>query len=316
MARIRKEEVLDLNALRVFVEIVDAGNMSAAARKLKTTRSNISYRLRLLEEALGVQLLRRTTRQLEPTHIGAGLYEHGLNILREASAAAALVSSAGKSLQGHVRLSVPTGLGNILLPELLIQFKRDNPDISLDVIFDNRVANLVSENIDIAIRVISTPPDAVIAIKLADVEWIVCATPSYLDKGTVPTSVKDLAEHALICSAAIGQRLRVSSNLAGQFERVELEPSVRSENFLFLKEAVIGGVGIGVLPHYAIREEIKAGNITRLFPEHRISVFGSKLYLLTMPSRFQTMATKELISFLKRNLSESSSSKGGAQRVE
>jgi DNA-binding transcriptional LysR family regulator len=303
MAGIENKDAFDLNALRVFVEIVQAGNMSAAARKLKTTRSNISYRLRLLEESLGVQLLRRTTRQLEPTHIGAGMYEHGLNILREAAAAAALVSSAGKSLQGHVRLSVPTGLGNILLSDLLIQFKRDNPDISLDVLFDNRMSNLVSENIDIAIRVISSPPDAVVATKLADVEWIVCATPQYLEEKGAPANVKELAEHAVVCSAAIGQRLRVTSTLASQIDRVELEPSVRSENFLFLKEAVIGGLGIGVLPHYAIMDDIAAGKVARLFPEHRISVFGSKLYLLTMPSRFQTMATKELIAFLKSRLS-------------
>lgn len=303
MTGIENKEEIDLNALRVFVEIIDSGNMSAAARKLNTTRSNVSYRLRLLEESLGVQLLRRTTRQLEPTHIGAGLYEHGRNILREAAAASALVSSAGKSLQGHVRLSVPTGLGHILMSELLIQFKRDNPDISLDVIFDNRISNLVSEGIDIAVRVISTPPDAVVAIKLAEVEWVVCATPAYLEKVGVPAKVRDLAEHTVICSAAVGQRLRVSSNMAGQFERVELDPGVRSENFLFLKAAVVGGLGIGVLPHYAVRDEIAAGTVTRILSEHKISLFGSKLYLLTMPTRYQTMATKVLIEFLKRSLS-------------
>ena len=82
---------MDLNALKLFVEIVDAGNLSAAARKLQTTRSNVSHRLKAFERALGVQLLRRTTRRVEPTEVGAGIYEHGRSILREMAAADALV---------------------------------------------------------------------------------------------------------------------------------------------------------------------------------------------------------------------------------
>ena len=73
---------MDLNALKLFVEIVDAGNLSAAARRLQTTRSNVSHRLKAFERALGVQLLRRTTRRVEPTEVGTGIYEHGRSILR------------------------------------------------------------------------------------------------------------------------------------------------------------------------------------------------------------------------------------------
>ncbi len=124
---------MDLNALKLFVEIVDAGNLSAAARKLQTTRSNVSHRLKAFERALGVQLLRRTTRRVEPTEVGAGIYEHGRSILREMAAADALVSSLGKSLQGSVRLSVPTGLGHLLVSRLLVAFKRAYPDNRLDV---------------------------------------------------------------------------------------------------------------------------------------------------------------------------------------
>ena len=194
---------MDLNALRLFVDIVDAGNLSAAARKLKMTRANVSYRLKALEEELGVQLLRRTTRHVEPTPVGAGLYEHGRNILGEVAAANALISNMGKSLQGHVRLSVPTGLGHTLLSPLMVQFKQRYPDITLDVVFDNRVHNLVSEDVDVALRIISTPPDSVIATEIGTVDWVICASPAYLANHPAPRALGACFAGAILVQAII-----------------------------------------------------------------------------------------------------------------
>ena len=199
---------MDLNALRLFVDIVDAGNLSAAARKLKMTRANVSYHLRAPEEELGVQLLRRTTRHVEPTPVGAGLYEHGRNILGEVAAATALISNPGKSLQGHVRLSVPTGLGHSLLSPLLVRFKQRYPDIVLDVVFDNRIHNLVSEDVEVALRIISTPPDSVVATEIGAVDWVVCASPGYADGHPAPRVLADLQAHAIVCASPVGQKLK------------------------------------------------------------------------------------------------------------
>lgn len=294
---------MDLNALRLFVDIVDAGNLSAAARKLKMTRANVSYHLKALEEELGVQLLRRTTRHVEPTPVGAGLYEHGRNILGEVAAANALISSMGKSLQGHVRLSVPTGLGHSLLSPLLVQFKQRYPDITLDVVFDNRIHNLVSEDVEVALRIISTPPDSVVATEIGEVDWVVCAAPSYLAGRQAPAALADLTGHAIVCASPIGQKLKASGTRGdGPREQVVLAPTLSSENFAFLKDAVVGGLGIGIFPMYAVGAELLEGSLVPLLDDYRISVFGSKLYLLTMPNRYQTMATRYLLTFLKTEL--------------
>ncbi|WP_041681892.1 MULTISPECIES: LysR family transcriptional regulator [Cupriavidus] len=302
---------MDLNALRLFVDIVDAGNLSAAARKLKMTRANVSYRLKALEEELGVQLLRRTTRHVEPTPIGAGLYEHGRNILGEVAAANALISNMGKSLQGHVRLSVPTGLGHTLLSPLLVLFKQRYPDITLDVMFDNRVHNLVSEDVDVALRIISTPPDSVIATEIGEVDWIVCASPGYLAAHPAPKALTGLQGHAIVCASPEGQKLKASgTRLDGDEghdakearEQVVLEPTLTSENFAFLKESVLADLGIGILPIYAIGAELESGALVSLLSDYRISVFGSRLYMLTMPNRYQTLATRYLLNFLKTEL--------------
>jgi len=298
---------MDLNALRLFVDIVDAGNLSAAARKLKMTRANVSYRLKALEEELGVQLLRRTTRHVEPTPVGAGLYEHGRNILGEVAAANALISNMGKSLRGHVRLSVPTGLGHTLLSPLLVQFKQRYPDITLDVVFDNRVHNLVSEDVDVALRIISTPPDSVVATEIGAVDWVICASPAYLANHRLPQALADLQGQAIVCASPVGQKLKVAGTRPGSEaqetrEQVVLEPTLSSDNFGFLKEAVVAGLGIGITPIYAIGEELASGGLVQLLPDYRISVFGSRLYMLTMPNRYQTLATRYLLNFLKTEL--------------
>ncbi|MBP8138985.1 MAG: LysR family transcriptional regulator, partial [Alicycliphilus sp.] len=129
---------MDTNALSLLVEIVDTGNLSQAARKLKMTRANVSYHLTQLEKSLGVQLIKRTTRRAEPTEVGLRLYEHGRNIRNELAAARETITSLGQELLGRVGISVPSGYGQIVMSDWLIEFKRLYPGIVLDVLFENR----------------------------------------------------------------------------------------------------------------------------------------------------------------------------------
>jgi len=153
---------MDLASLTLLVEIVDTGNLSQAARNLKMTRANVSYHLNQLETSVGVQLVRRTTRRVEPTEVGLRLVEHGRNIKNEVLAARETITTLGQSLQGRVGLSVPSGYGQMVMSDWLIEFKRLYPGIVLDVLFENRADNLRDE-VDIAIRVMPEPPPALVA---------------------------------------------------------------------------------------------------------------------------------------------------------
>lgn len=298
---------MDLNALTLLVEIVEAGNLSLAARKLKISRSNVSYRLKQLETQLGVQLLRRTTRRLEPTEIGLRLFQHGRTILDEVQAAQEAVASLGKSLQGTVRLSVPTGLGQMLLSPLLIAYKQQYPDICLDVRFDNRITNMVAEEVDIALRVMSTPPDNTVATRIGSVEWVVCATPAYLKAHPAVRVPSDLKQLSLVCAGVVGRSLRLTAYQASaeqteSREEVELQPSLLSENFSFLREAVLAGVGIGILPRYAVQEDLQAGRLQAVLAPYRMSIFGTGIWMLTLPNRYATMAVRSMMNYLKEEV--------------
>ncbi|MBB5215376.1 LysR family transcriptional regulator [Parapusillimonas granuli] len=293
---------MDLNSLHFFIDIVDAGSLSAAARKRNMSRANLSYRLKAFEDALGAQLLRRTTKSMQLTEIGAAVYKHGRNMLQELAAVNDVVSSAAGSVSGHVRLSVSAGLGHLALSDTLVRFRRDHPGVTFDVVFSNQISNLVEEGIDIALRVLSRPPANSMAVELADVDWVVCSSPEYM-RGRPPIHVlEDLQRLDIVCASAVGAALSVTGRYAGGSRSVELDPVLRSDNFVFLKQAVMEGGGVGFLPRYMLRDELESGRLVRHLEYYRISVFGAKIFLLTPPTRYQTAAARALIQALKARL--------------
>lgn len=295
---------MDAQSLVMLADIIEAGNLSQAARRLKMSRANVSYHLAQLEKALGQQLLRRTTRRLEPTELGFNLYRHGCVIREELMAARESVASLGQGLHGSVRMSMPTGFGNLVMSDWLIEFKRQYPDISLNLLFENRVDDLLRDEVDIAIRVMSEPPEQLVAIELSKVRYVVCATREYQGQHAMPTALDDLTRVPIITSAVVGRELRLAAYRDGQREELFLRPTLASENFQFLREAVLGGLGVGLVPDYVVQDDVAKGRVVTALQDWRLSVFGTRMYLLRMPGRYQTLATRTLIDFVVRKARE------------
>lgn len=289
---------MDLNALTLLVEILDAGNLSETARRLKMTRANVSYHLKELERSVGVQLVRRTTRRIEPTEIGLRLYQHGRNIQNELLAARESVFSLGKTLQGRVRLSVPSGYGQLVMSNWLIDFKRLYPGIVLDVLFENRIDDLLRDEVDIAIRVMSEPPQNLVARALGPVRYVVCASNAYHQSHPLPTQLEALRSAPLITSGVIGRQLRVSAYLGDQRQEVIIEPTLISENFLFLRQAILAGLGIGLVPDYVVQDDIQRGEVVTALDNWQLSIFGTQMFMLYMANRHQTRAATTFIEFI------------------
>jgi len=289
---------MDLQGLTLLVEILDAGNLSAAARKLKMTRANVSYHLTQLEKSLGVQLVRRTTRSVAPTEIGLRLYQHGLAIQNELRSAQETIVTLGKSLQGRIRLSVPSGYGQMVMSPWLIAFKQLYPHIVLDVLFENRVEDLLRDDVDVAIRVISEPPPTLVARELGAVRYVACASRTYVAEHGLPTELTQLRTVPLITAAVIGRQLRVSAYRDNQRDEVMLEPTLISEHFPFLQQAILAGIGVGLVPDYVVQQEVENGSIVTTLDEYRLSIFGTQMFLLYMPNRYQTRAARTFIDFI------------------
>ena len=288
---------MDSQSLTLLVEIIDSGNLSQAARKLKMTRANVSYHLTQLEKAAGVQLVKRTTRRVEPTEIGMRLYEHGRNIHNEMLAAREAITTLGQSLQGRVGISVPSGYGQIVMSEWLIEFKRLYPGIVLDVLFENRADNL-RDDMDIIIRVIQEPPLSLVARSLGTVRYLACASREYAQTHGLPKTLHALRASPLITAGVTGRQLRLAAYLGTERHEVMLEPTMISEHFPFLRDGILAGLGVGLVPDYVVQDKLATGEVLTTLDEYRLSIFGTHMYLLYLPNRHQTKSVRTCIDFL------------------
>ena len=288
---------MDSQSLTLLVEIIDSGNLSQAARKLKMTRANVSYHLTQLEKSVGVQLVKRTTRRVEPTEIGMRLYEHGRNIHNEMLAAREAITALGQSLQGRVGISVPSGYGQIVMSEWLIEFKRLYPGIVLDVLFENRADNL-RDDVDIIVRVIQEPPLSLVARSLGTVRYLACASREYAQTHGLPKTLHALRASPLITAGVTGRQLRLAAYLGSERHEVMLEPTMISEHFPFLRDGILAGLGVGLVPDYVVQDKLATGEVLSTLDEYRLSIFGTPMYLLYLPNRHQTKAVRTCIDFL------------------
>ncbi len=289
---------LDVQSLTLLVQILDAGNLAEAARRMKMSRANISYHLNQVERAIGQQLIRRTTRRLEATEIGLKLYEHGRVIQNELLAAREAVATLGQELSGRVRLSVPSGYGQLAMSPWLLDFKRQYPAIVLDVLFENRVEDLMREEIDVAVRVLSEPPQNLVARDLGPVRFVACASRAYAERAGLPERLEHLARTPLLTAAVIGKQLRLAAYLDDERHEVLLEPTLISENFMFLREAIVAGLGLGLVPDYTVRDLVQAGTVVTALDAWRLSIFGTRMHLLYMPNRHHTRAMATFIDYV------------------
>jgi DNA-binding transcriptional LysR family regulator len=289
---------MDINLVRTLVDIMEAGTLSEAARRRGVTRSQISKELKNLEQQVGSTLLRRTTRRLSPTDAGRTLYEHGLRILAETDAALAAIDSQGKTVSGHVRLSIPTGLGEFYLGKLLLEFQQTYPSILLRVLFSNRVVDLVSSEVDIALRITSDPPLDQVARKICNINWGLFAAPSYLALSPPLRQPEELAEVSYLCTPSSERHFKLLLQKATQQCEVRLRPRLQTEHFPYLREATIAGLGISLMPDYSMAEDERMGRVVRVLPNWKVQGLGNSLYILTMKDRHPSHALRVLTDYL------------------
>ena len=290
---------MNLATLSLLVDIIEAGNLSKAAVRLNVSRSSVSQRLNQLERDVGQQLLRRTTRQIEPTELGWKLYEHGRAMRQQLQAASESVSSLGQSLQGTVRLSVPSGYGQLAMSAWLTEFMQLYPEVTLEVVFDNDIEDLLEGEVDFAMRVMTEPPPNLVARNMGPVHYEACAAPALVAKYGMPRSLADLHQVPLITSNLTGQKLRLAGHRVGRSAELRIKPRLMSANFYFLRDAILQGLGVGVVPDYMVREPLQRGELVRLpFAAGSLDFLSKNKYLLYMPTRYQTRAIATLIDFL------------------
>ena len=252
----------DLNDMFYFAEVVEQGSFASAGRKLGLPKSTLSRRIAQLEAQLGVRLLHRTTRKLSLTPAGEVYHRHCAALRDEAQAAQDAVAQVRSEPHGTLRVTCPVTVAQTTLAPVLPAFLQAVPRVRLEMQVTNRVVDLVEEGIDVALRVRSTLDESgsLVVKRLGLTRTPLLASPELLAREGRPASPDDLAALPTVAMSAVDGRARW--RLLGPEGRtwdLQHQPRCTADDMQTLKLLVLGGIGMGVLPDYMCRQEMRAG---------------------------------------------------------
>lgn len=286
-----------LNAISTFLRVAEAGSFSAAARQTGIKQSAVSQQIAALEESLGVVLLHRTTRTMKLTEQGER-YRRDMQLVLDAMGEAERrLHPVDHSVQGRVHVQLPSGLGQIILPHLL-RLQRLHPELQLMISLDDRLADLVTEGVDVAIRLSSEPPQAHAARVLARIEAALFAVPGF----QAVHAVSELATlpHVRFSGIPLDAPLRL---ISGE-ETVEINVNTvfRANTSDALLQALASGIGIGGLQRPLAARALQAGTLVPVLPDWRLP--DRFLYAVYPDARFIPLRVRKVISVIEQLLPE------------
>ena len=287
-----------LDDLRVFERVGSLRSFSAAASELSQPKSSISRSIARLEQALGMRLFQRTTREVSLTEAGTALIDRCASALGELSDAMDHVGKFAAEPRGMLRLSAGIGFGVNVLGELLPIFAARYPKVDISLDMTSRAAELVSDRVDVAIRMGPQADSTMVTIRLGEMRRLLCAAPAYLDRAGTPQTLEDLIDHDVVEMPGIDGRVRVwNFAQAGHSREVHLTPRICVNDALTIHRLVLNGAGVGVISCYIAAPEIEAGRLTQLSPDWEASAV---LVSLVFPSRRELApAVRAFVDFMK-----------------
>lgn len=286
-----------IEEITAFVNVVEYGGFTNAAEKLGIAKSSLSRRMSELEQRLGVQLLNRTTRKISLTRSGQQFFERSRQILTELEEAEQLVSEGQVELKGRIKMAVPLSFAMQHMAPLIVEFKRQYPDIELSVDLNDREIDLVEEGFDLAIRIGFMQDSTLIARRLGVIKVVCCASPSYLELHGEPQHPDQLPQHyGLYYSNSSAQRLW-QFEVGGKSRPFLPINNLSANNGEFLASAAIEGLGVISSPTFIVYKSLRNGELVRILKSYPMPDTG--IYAVFPPGRLIPVRVRALVDFLQ-----------------
>jgi DNA-binding transcriptional LysR family regulator len=283
--------------LQAFVAVVETGSFTAAAERLDTAKSAVSRRVSALEERLGVQLIRRTTRKLNLTDTGQSFYEHSARILADLDEAESAVLQQHGELRGTLRVALPMSFALRHMSEPVAEFSRRHPRVKFDFDLNDRRVDLLQDGMDLALRIGRLQDSTLIARRLFDVRAIVCASPTYIEQHGIPETPDDLVSHRCLVYSNVPDPGRWTYRDAASAQHVvDVNATMLASSGDFLGEAAVNGQGIVLQPTFIAGDRIHSGELVRILEDYEWPI--APAYVVYPPTRHLSYRVREFIDFL------------------
>ncbi|QGW80243.1 LysR family transcriptional regulator [Variovorax paradoxus] len=282
---------MDIEELRTFVEVADAGGITAAAARLGVAKSIVSRRLIRLEAGLGVQLLARTTRGASLTEAGATFRDYAARVCAEIDVAQETILPAGE-LRGRLRVAAPLSFGPTHFAKILAEMANRHPQLHIQTCYSDRFVDLVAEGYDCAIRVGHLPNSTLVARHVGPVNGSLVASPAYINAHGAPQTLDELLDHEALMQGTESWQLMDGN------EAVSVRPQGRfkADNGIALVAAAVAGLGIGCLPLGLTRPHLASGALVVIMPQHSTKPAG--VYVVRPPGQHPARKIRVLTEML------------------
>ena len=287
--------MVDLNALAIYARVAEALSFSDAARRLGVPVSTVSRKVADLEDALGVQLIERTTRKLRLTDIGREVLLEAQRGAEVREAVEAIVADCRAKVSGRIALTAPPSVADSLLAPLLSGFQTAYPDVAVQVLVTDRFVDHIAEGIDVALRVGDLKDSALVAKPLLTYRRRLVANPKYLKQFGALRRPADLRDHRLLAFAVSGFASRWTLSKGEKSETIEFRPVLAMNDYAGLAEAAAGGAGISDLPPIVRPQLLKSGRLVEVLQDWRLK--AETLSIVRVGARHVPNALRAFMDF-------------------
>ncbi|UUX50993.1 LysR family transcriptional regulator [Nisaea acidiphila] len=292
-----------LSALNSFVRACENGSFSAAARELGLTQPAVSQQIRALEQHLGVRLFDRTTRKVLPTEEGLRYLDRARDILERLDAADRSVSGIDVAMTGRLAVGAPVGFGSDILAPYFAAFKRDYPELLLEVSLTDRFVDVIEERLDVVIRMGHLEDDRLIVRRLGEIGRSLAASAHYLNRRGRPKHPSELPMHDYLLYTHIRSGEMVTlEGPDGQLFETRVRPVLSADHKSVLHHALLSGLGICLVHTPFLRQMIANGGIEHVLPEWRYP--RQNVHVVYPSNRFVPQKVRRFVDGLTRFLKE------------
>ncbi|WP_312529053.1 LysR family transcriptional regulator [Paracoccus sp. (in: a-proteobacteria)] len=259
-----------LDEIETFLTVLELGTVTAAAERLNLSKSVVSKRISDFEAALGAALFRRNAGRITPTDAALSLAERlrpALSELTAAAESAAWSMDGGSALRGRLSISAPMSFGVMYLAPIIAEFATLHPELELRIDFDDRSRDLIHDGFDVAIRVGELRDTALMARKLCEDRVVAVASPAYLDRYGTPRDLDDLSGHPVISYSHLADTRMWSFPVGGRNVSPQVSGRISMNNGEAMRDFVVAGLGLGMLPGFIVAGEIAAGRLVPILTD-------------------------------------------------
>ena len=299
---------MDLSVLQTFVDVVNQGSFAAVARERNIDPSSVSRAIAALEKELGIRLLQRTTRQLSLTEAGMTYFQRIEPLVEEMQQAIAIATDLSGTPKGTLRVTASVSFGLTCIVPLLPKFRTHYPDLTVDLVLTDTNVDLLTERIDLAIRLGLLADSTLIAQRLMPTRYYVCASPTYLKQQGTPPTPEAIADHNCLLFPLAGFRSQWRFKLQHLQDQRELAVLVQGDtmisNAIALRQCAIAGMGLALLPNWLIDSYLQNGTLVDVFPDYDVTAtdFSTAAWLVYPSRTYVSLKVRAFIEFLKQSL--------------